>query len=155
MSKAVPSELRGTLSNPDKVTLYTVVTRQDFGEGLSKQEFEELPWLHGPSEDFRAAKILASAELSADEYETVLDAFETAVNNGDSNAGMACFVPHHALRIEKAGKTVDILVCFKCRNYHVMPGGGFNNVMMDISTGIEDTWRAVVRKHGLRDVSDK
>jgi hypothetical protein len=42
-----------------------------------------------------------------------------------------------------------------CYNYLVHPDGGYNNVHMSKATGMEETWRAIVRKHGLRDISEE
>ena len=152
LSEAVPRGMQDILKDPDRVTLYTIATTGDTYNGeLSPEEFEALP---AYGEDTRA-RILDEVELDpATEGKAAIDAFVAAVMDGEVGGGMACFEPHHALRIEKDGRVLDILVCIKCKNYHVMPDGGYNNMVMPMKE-LEHTWRGIVRKHNLRDISDK
>jgi hypothetical protein len=46
LDEAVPPGLQGVLENPDKVTLYTLVTEQDLPDaGISRAEFDKMPSL--------------------------------------------------------------------------------------------------------------
>jgi hypothetical protein len=159
LDKAVPAAMQDILDSPDKVTLYTVATKFDVhGESaLTHEAYDGLQVLAekgGESKAAGEARILGHAELEHSEGAELIDSFRTAVKSGKAG-GVKCFMPHHAIRVEKDGRTLDILICFKCHNYMVLPDGGYNNVHMSAETGMEDTWRAIVRKHGLRDVSDK
>jgi hypothetical protein len=158
LDQAVPPDLQHVLDEPDRVTLYTLLTTQDV-EDFDKAgiNYEELPRyltgsdLHSVAEECR---ILGQTELDSEDAGQLISTFTRAVNNGEK-VGVACFQPHHAIRVEKGGATLDILICFKCMNYLVLPGGGYNNVHMIGKKEMEGAWRATVRKHGLRDISDK
>lgn len=154
MNLAVPPSMQDLLRDFDRATLFTIVGESEEGPtSLTTQEIRDLPrYGEGPAAEYH---ILAQAELDmATDARPMIDTFIKSVNAGE-RAAVACFWPHHALRLEKDGRTLDILVCFMCHNYMVLPDGGYNNVHMSKSTGMEDTWRGIVRKHGLRDVSDK
>jgi hypothetical protein len=34
-----------------------------------------------------------------------------------------CFFPRHVLRVVKAGRTIDFVICFQCNDYHVYVDG--------------------------------
>lgn len=154
MNLAVPPAMQNLLRDFDRATLSTLVSENEVEEtGLSKAEIDALPrYGEGLAAEYR---ILAQAELDqVSEAQPMIDSFIKAVNAGERVA-VACFFPHHALRLEKDGRKLDILICFMCHNYMVLPSGGYNNVHMSKAQAMESTWRAVVRKHGLRDISDK
>jgi hypothetical protein len=140
---AIPPERRNTLRIPESVTLYTIA---------SKNELEESSlW----TEKIGGYVILDEVELDpATDGRLLIDSFLEAVQHGIED-GTACFNPHHALRIDGPGGEIRTIICFECHNYRVEPAGGDNNVVMSTETGMEDTWRSVVRKHKLRDISDK
>jgi hypothetical protein len=149
---AIPSALQGPLKAPDKVTFYTLCDvggPQSFDDGLV--DFKEAQAL--PKFDDRY-RILGQRELEADQGQELIASFIEAVQGGEKK-GVSCFIPHHAIRVVGGGKVVDILVCFKCYNFKVSPGGGYNNVRLAQGTGMEELWRGVVSKHGLRDISNE
>lgn len=152
MDLAVPPDQQDILHNPDKVTLFTVVTGWDLRveSSLSEEEFNALPKFGGDDD----VRVLGEAQIDAADAKAAIDSFVSAVQDG-RQLSAACFMPHHALRVEKGGRTLDIQICFMCMNYKVTPGGGENNVAMSKASGMEDIWRGIVRKHGLRDISDK
>ena len=41
----------------------------------------------------------------------------------DQKAGALCFVPHHALRVVRGKKTVDLVLCFTCQWVDIYHGG--------------------------------
>jgi hypothetical protein len=156
MDEAVPPSAQDILANPDKVTLFTIVSYLDSGK-LGKEEYAALPVF---SDSAKASskggqyRVLASSVVDEADGASLISSMVQAVKQGEE-AGVACFFPHHAIRVEKAGRTLEILICFMCHNYMVLPEGGYNNVHMSRATGMEDTWRAIVLKHGLRDISDR
>jgi len=156
LDEAVPPGLQDILINPDRVTLFTIVTGKD-APVLGDEVFARLPLFNDQEKGMSKSgppRVLARAELRSDDALKLISTLVAAINDGE-RGGVACFYPHHALRVEKDQRWLDMLICFECYNYKILPGGGSNNVHMSRETGMEDAWRAVVRRHGLRDVSDK
>jgi hypothetical protein len=149
---AVSPQSQDILDNPDKVTLYTIAGYLD-SKTLKEGEYHALPDFDPLVAELNGTKVLGSAALSRPDGMALVATLVQAIRQG-SEDGVMCFYPHHAIRVEKGDRRLDILICFKCRNYQVVPDGGYNNVVMNTKSGMEDTWRAVVRKHGLRDISD-
>lgn len=146
---ALPPGLRSTVEQPGKVTLYTICHPLIDTLGDSELNADEAELLPAFDDEY---KVLGSVNVSAEEGQALIDSFKTAVSQGQEN-GVMCFIPHHAIRVESAGRIVDILVCFKCYNYKVNPGGGYNNVVMSNRTGMEVLWRSLVAKYRLRDIT--
>lgn len=149
---AVPPSLQAPLKNPERVTFYTLCDiggPQSGDDGLVDfKEAQSLPKFDG------RYRILGQHELGVDEGQELIASFIEAVHGGEKK-GVACFWPHHAIRVEGGGHVVDVLICFKCYNFKVSPGGGYNNVLLAQGTGMEDLWRSVVSKYGLKDISKK
>jgi hypothetical protein len=142
---AVPKSLQDVFDKPDRAQLFTVITSGDIEVKLKDPKLKELPRLH----DWY---IVGEAGLSADETARLKDSFKEAVIKGEFN-GMMCFFPHHVLRLVKGRRTLDLVVCFQCRNFEVLPEGGRNNVVFSDKTGMEKVWRQVVADHKMKDYS--
>jgi hypothetical protein len=145
----VPSRLQAILKNPDSITLYTIYfeTSQEDREQVDDSK------LMGRDELF---VILDQTELDpATEGKILIDSFLQSLRKGQELGGAMCFEPHHAIRVEKDGDVAEVIICFLCHNFEVNPGGDSNNIILDLDTGIEAKWRSIVRKHKLRDISDK
>ena len=60
----------------------------------------------------------------------------------------ACFIPHHGIRLESGGKTVDLVICFKCaqvKSYvDITPTDG-----MLISTSPRPTFNRILEAAGV------
>ena len=145
---AVPSSYQSMLNDFDKATFFTLTSGTDKEMGLKPDDFDSLP-------EFKHAdvRIVDKVELTESEARLLIEKFIWALENGEANVGTACFFPHHAIRLEKGERKLDILVCFMCHNYHVYPDGGRNNARLNFSGGIEIAWRDIVARHSLRDVS--
>jgi hypothetical protein len=48
----------------------------------------------------------------------VVTAVKEAIKNAPPNPAK-CFDPRHVLRITKAGKTIDLVICFACKQYEI------------------------------------
>jgi hypothetical protein len=141
---AVPVSLQSLFEHPKRAVLYTV---------LDDSELRLLSGNNPP--DLRRVHewlVYDEAELTMEETALLTGSFEKAVIAGDYN-GVACFMPHHILHLEKDGGWLDVAVCFQCHNFKVLPHGGYNNVVLSHDVGMEDTWRRVVAAHGLKDFS--
>ena len=139
----VPCSLQGVFDKPDKVWLCTLLNGSEGLETLGSEALQTTDTLHG-------WYVYDETEIGLDEAHGLLESFREAVEYG-THAGVACFMPHHALRIEKEGRALEILVCLLCKNCYVFPEGGRNNVALDMRHGFEAALRGVVAAHGLRD----
>lgn len=149
---AVPPGLQDLLVKADSATFYTIASDMDFELG-QRQELKDLDAMKLERIGTNYY-VLDRVELSQEEISSVVASFQQAYYDGEEG-GMMCFWPHHAIRLTKGDRVLEILICFKCRNYQVLPGGGYNNVVLKTHGGMEDAWRSIVRKYGLRDVSEK
>lgn len=146
VEKGVPEEFHKALQEPDRVTFYTVMNPLDSPD--AREQIERMPKLHYMG-------ILGSQELTREEGRELIDTFIQAVKKGTTEAAASCFNPHHVIRVEGAGKTVDIIVCFECQNFEVTPGGKLNAVVFNDFRPMYDAWMAVVAKYGLKDLSKR
>lgn len=120
---AFAPEILKLLAKPDRVTLYRIRPETaDDGERI-----EGYPII---------AKKALSPEAFADLRTVLLD---PATYGGPF---AMCFIPHHAVRIEKGGEAVNLVICFECNYMHVAPSGSgppdvsFGN-FMPLETALE------------------
>lgn len=67
----------------------------------------------------------------------------------DGEAIADCFSPRHALRVERGGVTIDILICYQCANVHVYGKGWERDLgTRDIQSRVDPIFAA----HGLQPV---
>jgi hypothetical protein len=55
----------------------------------------------------------------------IISALKTAVETPSSRK--ACFIPRHAIRFIKGGKTIDLVICFQCSNYQIYRQGEYDS----------------------------
>lgn len=149
VDNAMSRDLQAALKNPDSVTLFTLANDYDvMSETITEEEYREI--LRGS-----ALGALGQAEVDvSSDGKALIETLQVAAATGE-NYGAMCFMPHHAIRVRKGGARWDIVVCFMCCNYRTTQKGfGFGGLETKAS-GMETTWRNIVRKHGLRDISDK
>jgi len=73
-------------------------------------------------DDFHGCPVLGKVDISDP---TRRKAIVEALAAGISEIPMevkACFWPHHAIRAEKNGQTIDCLICFYCSNFRIYSG---------------------------------
>ncbi|MEZ5991176.1 MAG: hypothetical protein R3E76_02355 [Planctomycetota bacterium] len=143
---AVPVSLQDVFEHPDRAVLFTIISDVDFDIRQVDPALRELPRLH----DWH---ICDSAELTTQETESLSSTFRRAIVEGEFNSKSCIFAPHHVLRLEKDTRYLEIVVCFQCHEYQVLPEGGYKNINLNKDVGLEEAWRDVVAKHGLRDYS--
>lgn len=99
---------------PDRLVLYSLDGPSVFkNEGAVTLGQTNGEILHG-------YPVLGKVEvIDIQRKQEILQAVKEAVRT-NSEPEAACFIPRHALRVEKAGVTVDMLICFQCRNYTVV-----------------------------------
>ncbi|MCB9893691.1 MAG: hypothetical protein H6839_04505 [Planctomycetes bacterium] len=144
---AVPAGLQDILENPDSASLATLAADSEF------KLHKELKGIDPASLELVGEyRVIDGATLDEHHLRVLVESFKKAFFAGEME-GMLCFEPHHALRLRKDSRHLDILICFYCHNYKVLPYGGYNNVVLDMDTGIENTWRTLVARYRLLDIS--
>jgi hypothetical protein len=97
--------------DPEQFILYSVDGRSYFkNEGQLTPDQVKGEILHG-------YPVLGKVEVTdRDQRQALVSAIKDAVRN-NSEPEDKCFIPRHAIRSIKAGDTVDMVICFQCRNY--------------------------------------
>lgn len=101
---AFAPEILKLLAKPDRVTLYRI--RPETAE--DGERVEGYPIIE---------KKVLTPEAFADLRTVLLD---PATYGGPF---AMCFIPHHAVRIEKGSEGVNVILCFECNYMHVVPSG--------------------------------
>jgi hypothetical protein len=67
--------------------------------------------------------VLGKVEVTEiEQRRQLIDALKAAI--AQPNVAQAgCFLPRHVLRVEQDGQTIDYVICFHCRNYHLYVDG--------------------------------
>lgn len=97
-------EIARLLTRPDKVTVYRI----------RPEPSEE-------GERIEGYPIVEKKVLSQELAKGLLAALNDPATYGGDFA--LCFIPHHALRLEKGGEAVALIVCFECNYLQVTPPG--------------------------------
>lgn len=103
---------RGTSFLPsecDSVTLYSLEC--DF-------DASSLP---DDAELFHGYLVLGKTEVAGGTREDILAAIRADIASGSTISN--CFDPHHAVRLMTGDKTLDIVICYKCRGYERTQNG--------------------------------
>ena len=96
-------------ARPDAVTVYSIDGgREPQERAKTAEEFHDYPVL-GKVE---VADTAAALELTS--------AVEEAIDN---HGGDKCFDPRHGIRIVRAGRQIDYVICFQCENVYIYDSG--------------------------------
>lgn len=102
---------------PDQLVLYSLD-----GPTWFKNEGELTPD-QAKGEVLHGFPVLGKVEVTdPGRRREVIAAVKEAVRT-NSEPEAKCFIPRHAVRTVKAGVTVDVVICFQCRNYEAHRGG--------------------------------
>ncbi|MBI1367235.1 MAG: hypothetical protein GC162_01130 [Planctomycetes bacterium] len=99
---------------PDHLTLYSI----------EPQELRGKPGSMAPAdaEVFHLCPVLGKTQIAdADDRRAIMRTLQAAARP-DDEFRMMCFEPHHAIRIEHAGRTIDYVICFHCQRIHMYDG---------------------------------
>lgn len=143
---AVPVSLQDVFDDPDQAVLFTVISGHEIKDELRDESLLNLPRLD-------EWYIYDRADLGLGAWKELADSFKQAVVAGEYNSKPCIFAPHHVLRLSKGVRVLEIIVCFRCHEFKVLPEGGYKNVCLSTEVGMESTWRKVVADKGLRDYS--
>jgi hypothetical protein len=120
----------------DQLILYSIDGPSFFkNEGQLTPEQARGEVLHG-------YPVLGKVEITDPEQRrAVISAVKDAVRNNTEKPS-TCFIPRHAIRAAKSGETVDLVICFQCRNYE-----GYRNGQRDGGTvGISSSAQELLNK---------
>jgi hypothetical protein len=95
----IPPEIRTALYGAERMELYSILP--------------EMKDPQGPG-TFRGYTILGKTEITD---ASTRGRLATALEDGtrDANVVAMCFNPHHGLRLVQGGRTIDLVICFTCR----------------------------------------
>lgn len=105
LAEAFPARANVGLDAAPRITLFSLYSR-----GM-QTEFDDV----GPH-PFHSYKVLGQTELKGDDKRRLLAHFYDAIAQ-EKKFRAACFAPHHGLRVEQNGKTVDVVICFTCGQF--------------------------------------
>jgi hypothetical protein len=132
----LPAPVVAAFDKADEVTLYA----------LQPDNPPVLPEERDPAQErfYDHPVIGKSAVKDAAARQALFDAFRRGVRDHDGSVA-GCFIPRHGLRITSGEKTVDLVICFECRQVLVYendkrgpgmlisgsPRGAFNKALRD------------------------
>jgi hypothetical protein len=100
------------LKNPDSLILYAI-------DGAEDAEAKYAIAASAGEEVFHQYAVLGKVEITDPaERSAIVAALQQAVVWPDAEAPAGSFQPRHALRARENGQTIDIAICFPCRQYH-------------------------------------
>lgn len=115
-AKQLPDDARAILDNASELELYSLdPNSRDPSTDLNETDKADKTKVHG-------WKVLGKTTVKNAETRQKLVA---AVKQDVASAGKfaECFSPRHAIRAQHEGKTVDLVICFKCRWMYVYIDG--------------------------------
>ncbi|MEM7311092.1 MAG: hypothetical protein AAF682_30760 [Planctomycetota bacterium] len=139
----VPLTARSVMEAPDSVELLALLPYPELSPGAPLPE-----GIEGPLESFHDYGILGRQR--EDEAEAVAQLMQLVREGINASEGMAalCFNPRHGLRIERAGRVVDLVICYEClqiRSY----GPGEEQEQLLTSDRVEPAVSSFFRHRGL------
>jgi hypothetical protein len=92
---------------------------------------------------FHSFPVLGKVDIASPKDRTyILAAIKKGIARGDR--GAKCFWPRHGVKFVQAGKTIEYLICFECKEYQLYTDGVQSHEYTE-STG--DTAHPVLDKH--------
>ncbi|MGH7977918.1 MAG: hypothetical protein ACREE6_00985 [Limisphaerales bacterium] len=131
----LPPDVQKVLENADTFTLFSINPEPDY-EHKAKRTFQD-------HEILGQLKIRSTATRKE-----LID----ALNEGISAAGlwgMQCFNPRHAIRAEKGDKTVELLICFECRQIYITSSWATNVILTTTTPNPAATFNKVLKRAGI------
>ena len=98
-----------------------------------------------PSEFLRRKVIGKTLVTDAETRKRILGALDAGVRPDRDLAGAACFDPRHAIRVQHAGQTFYIPICFECNNVYVFVDDQAKPLYFSISGLPEPVFDEVLR----------
>lgn len=113
----LPKDVEAILAKPDRLELFSL------DPAMPDEK---------PKNGFHEWKVLGSTVVKDAKTQAALVA---ALQKGiaESNVVASCFDPRHGLRATQGGKTVDLVICFRCRSIEVHRGDQRSFVWVTVS----------------------
>ena len=119
------------LESPDKLTVYSLDPTP------SKADSKE--------EKLGKYRVLGKVDVKdSEERNAIAAAIQDAIAHPDGTQNK-CFDPRHAVVVVEKGKTLEIIICFSCRNYSLNGQG----TTPAIGRQPKETLNAILRKGGV------
>jgi hypothetical protein len=129
---------RDTAFLPESVISLTLYSIECDFDSASLPDDAEL--LHG-------YLVLGKAEISSSERSEVIDAIRADIANGSKIYN--CFDPHHAVRLVTEDKTLDIVICYKCRGYERSENGKLVTTSFPMDVRSRGVLNRILRSKGI------
>ncbi len=142
-----PGTTASVATHPDKFVLYAIEPMQmQLAPPKSKT-----PFLPNSVDGY---KITGKAVITdrSEQERLIASAFYTATPSTRSarlDIGMACFNPHHALRLVKNKRVIDVIICFGCGNTQIWENGEQKTGDLPANRDAEEYVASVLRKHHI------
>lgn len=131
----LPPDVQTVLENADTFTLFSIAPYIDY-EHKAKRTFQD-------------HKILGQLDIrSTATREELIDALNKGMTAGEL-WGMQCFNPRHGIRAKKGDKTVELLICFECRQIYVTSSWSTNVISATTTSGPAATFNKVLKHAGI------
>ena len=132
-SRHLRSELEQLAASPSRLVLYSLEPAPKEGVSIPSR--------------FHGFAVLGSAEVSdAAERQTLLRELARHASN-PGKALSACFNPRHGIHVERADRSVDLVICFECS--WIAPEGLNNNKGFFISEAPQRVFDDALKRHRL------
>lgn len=120
-------------NGPSKVVLYSLSPTKVYGPP-------------GSAELFHDYNVLGHAEITdTNEQHVLLQELACGVRESRGDV-FACFTPRHALHVEQGDRSIDLVICFECRQVSAY---GFQQKSFLTSASPQQTFEASLRRHNL------
>jgi hypothetical protein len=134
----LPPDAQTLLANADAFTLFSINPEPDSD--------------HNATNTFESHEILGQLEIqSKDTRMELIDALNKGISAENRflwpgpRALPTCFNPRHGIRAKKSGETIELLICFECKQIYIKsssatnqlflttrePAATFNNILKD------------------------
>lgn len=100
-------------ADPDQLVLYSID-----GPSALKREDDKAK---AEGEMFHDWPVLGKVEIADPEQRRAIINAVNAATRDKSEVQAKCFIPRHAIRMVKGSETLDVVICFQCRNYERFP----------------------------------
>jgi hypothetical protein len=137
LNSVLTADMQQILLHPDEVEIFTI-----HPDPNNKDEV-----LYKVIDRFHGYGVLGQATLEDKvTCELLGSSLVNAIKQGRDD-GVLCFEPRHAIRAKRGWSSVDVVVCFHCRNAYVFDSERKSDVVVDIKALA--SWKRVFAEHKL------
>jgi hypothetical protein len=131
----LPRNVQTVLENADTFTLFSINPEPDFE--------------HKAKDTFQNHAIWGQVKIrSAATRKELIDALNKGIGASGGEEAL-CFNPRHAIRAEKGDKTVELLICFECRQIYITSTWATNVIVITTTPDPAATLNEVLKRAGI------